>query len=65
MRPIGCRPCAQGHADLVARLDEALAGTRLGITGNWFIGVSIEDCLTRSRKEVDRLFPVRSESPAA
>jgi protoporphyrinogen oxidase len=53
-----------GHADLVARLDQALAGTRLGITGNWFIGVSIEDCLTRSRKEVDRLFSGRSKSPA-
>ena len=49
----------KGHAALVAKLDEALAGTRLGITGNWFIGVSIEDCLTRSRQEVDRLFGTR------
>ncbi len=39
----------KGHADLVAKLDETLAGARMGITGNWFIGVSIEDCLTRSR----------------
>jgi protoporphyrinogen/coproporphyrinogen III oxidase len=38
------------------RLDEALAGTRLAVTGNWFLGVSIEDALTRSRSESDRLF---------
>ena len=47
----------KGHVDLVAQIDKALEGTRLGVTGNWFIGVSIEDCLTRSRQEVDRLFP--------
>ena len=46
-----------GHGERVARLDAALAGTRLGITGNWFQGVSIEDCLTRSQTECDRLFP--------
>ena len=51
-----------GHAERVAKLDEALAGTRLGITGNWFIGVSIEDCLSRSRREVDRLFPAPADS---
>ncbi len=46
-----------GHAALIERLDGSLAGTRLGITGNWFLGVSIEDALTRSRAETDRLFP--------
>jgi hypothetical protein len=45
-----------GHQGLVHRLDASLAGTRLGITGNWFLGVSIEDALTRSRAETDRLF---------
>ena len=45
-----------GHGERVARLDAALAGTRLGITGNWFQGVSIEDCLTRSQEEGARLF---------
>jgi protoporphyrinogen/coproporphyrinogen III oxidase len=44
------------HAQLVRRIDQALAGTRLALTGNWFVGVSIEDCLTRSRQEMDRLF---------
>jgi protoporphyrinogen oxidase len=45
-----------GHEKTVAHLDAALNGTRLGITGNWFLGVSIEDCLTRSREEFERLF---------
>jgi protoporphyrinogen oxidase len=45
-----------GHAARVQRLDETLAGTRLAVTGNWFLGVSIEDALTRSRSESDRLF---------
>jgi oxygen-dependent protoporphyrinogen oxidase len=46
----------KGHTELVRRIDRALAGTRLALTGNWFVGVSIEDCLTRSRQEMDRLF---------
>ena len=45
-----------GHGERVARIDAALAGTRLGITGNWFQGVSVEDCLTRSHRECERLF---------
>lgn len=45
-----------GHGSLVERLDRSLAGSCLGITGNWFLGVSIEDALTRSRAETDRLF---------
>ena len=49
-----------GHQDLVARLDSALAGSSLAVTGNWFLGVSIEDALTRSRGEHERLFGVAS-----
>jgi oxygen-dependent protoporphyrinogen oxidase len=45
-----------GHRELVQRIDARLAGSRLAITGNWFLGVSIEDCLTRSRQEAKRLF---------
>ena len=45
-----------GHGEQVARLDRCIAGSRLAITGNWFVGVSIEDALTRSRAESDRLF---------
>ncbi len=46
----------KGHAEQVAKLDRALDGGRLGITGNWFFGVSIEDCVTRSRGEHERRF---------
>jgi len=45
-----------GHEARVRRIDAALAGGRLAITGNWFLGVSIEDCLTRSDQEAERLF---------
>ena len=45
-----------GHAQVVEQIDRALAGSRLAVTGNWFLGVSIEDALTRSRRESDRLF---------
>jgi protoporphyrinogen oxidase len=46
----------KGHAEHVAGLDRMLAGGRLGLTGNWFLGVSIEDCVTRSRSEHERRF---------
>jgi protoporphyrinogen oxidase len=45
-----------GHGEIVDEIDSALEGTRLAITGNWFMGVSIEDCLTRSHQEFERLF---------
>jgi len=46
----------KGHQARVERLDHALNGTRIAVTGNWFLGVSIEDCLTRSLGEHERLF---------
>ena len=45
----------RGHAERVAALDRALAGGPLGLTGNWFGGLSIEDCVLRSRSEWSRL----------
>jgi len=45
-----------GHGERVGRIDQALAGTQIALTGNWFQGVSIEDCLTRSHAECERLF---------
>jgi len=44
-----------GHAERVARIDRDLAGSGLLLTGNYFLGVSIEDCLTRSAAELRRL----------
>ncbi|MBB1125163.1 protoporphyrinogen/coproporphyrinogen oxidase [Thiospirillum jenense] len=45
----------QGHHLLVAELNQLLAGQPLAITGNWFAGVAIEDCLLRSASEMQRL----------
>ena len=44
-----------GHASVIAGLDAALAGQRLAVTGNWFAGLSIEDCAQRSRAEWQRV----------
>jgi oxygen-dependent protoporphyrinogen oxidase len=49
-----------GHRDVVAGLDAALAPHRIAVTGNWFAGLSIEDCVIRSRAEWQRV-----GSPAA
>jgi oxygen-dependent protoporphyrinogen oxidase len=45
-----------GHAQTIQALDAALAGNRIAVTGNWFLGVSIEDCVSRTRSEHERLF---------
>jgi protoporphyrinogen oxidase len=50
-----------GHDQLVNRLDQLLRGKSLGITGNWFQGVSIEDCVTRSYSEHQRLFQASTD----
>jgi len=44
-----------GHEDLVKEIDRALAGLPLALTGNWFGGLSIEDCALRSRAEWQRV----------
>jgi UDP-galactopyranose mutase len=46
---------ALGHHDIVAGLDAALASQRLAVTGNWFAGLAIEDCMLRSRAEWQRI----------
>lgn len=46
---------ALGHADAVARIDRALEGSRLAVTGNFFDGLAIEDCVLRSRAEWARV----------
>jgi protoporphyrinogen oxidase len=45
-----------GHAERVEWIDQRLQGQSLGLTGNWFQGVSIEDSLVRSADECARLF---------
>jgi UDP-galactopyranose mutase len=46
-----------GHHESVAGLDAALAGGRIAVTGNWFGGLAIEDCVLRSREEWRRVAP--------
>jgi UDP-galactopyranose mutase len=49
-----------GHKDVVAGLDAALASQPgLAVTGNWFAGLSIEDCVQRSRTEWQRVSGAR------
>lgn len=45
-----------GHDRIVADIDAALAGSPLAVTGNFFEGLAIEDCIQRSLAEADRLF---------
>jgi protoporphyrinogen/coproporphyrinogen III oxidase len=44
-----------GHGEVVAEIDRLTAGGRLRVTGNWFAGLSIEDCVDRSRQEWARV----------
>ncbi|MCP4697585.1 MAG: NAD(P)-binding protein [Gammaproteobacteria bacterium] len=44
-----------GHTELVSRMDKLLTGKRLALTGNYFTGVSIEECVSRSYSEFSRL----------
>jgi len=46
---------AVGHAEIVRDVDAALAGGRLAVTGNYFAGLAIEDCVLRSRAEWARI----------
>jgi protoporphyrinogen oxidase len=44
-----------GHQHLIQEIDSRLAGIPLALTGNYFTGVSLEDCAMRSSKEFRRL----------
>jgi len=46
---------ALGHGDVVAEIDRCLAGGRLAVTGNYFEGLAIEDCVIRSNEEWRRV----------
>jgi UDP-galactopyranose mutase len=46
---------ALGHDEIVADLDRCLAGTKLALTGNYFAGLAIEDCVLRSNAEWARI----------
>lgn len=44
-----------GHHVLIAEIDAALDGLPLGLVGNYFRGVAVEDCLERVEQEFARL----------
>ncbi|GBD95664.1 MAG TPA: FAD-dependent oxidoreductase [Nitrospirae bacterium] len=44
-----------GHDKLINEVDRLIAGKRLLLTGNYFSGMAIEDCVSRSLKEFSRL----------
>jgi UDP-galactopyranose mutase len=46
---------ALGHEAIVAEIDRLAAGKKLAVLGNWFAGLSIEDCVDRSRTEWARV----------
>lgn len=46
---------AVGHGERVAAIDRCLAGDKLLVTGNYFEGLAIEDCVLRSNAEWRRV----------
>ncbi|GFO54113.1 FAD-dependent oxidoreductase [Geomonas sp. Red276] len=44
-----------GHGALTGEIDRAIADSKLFVTGNYFAGMAIEDCIVRSKKEFARL----------
>jgi protoporphyrinogen oxidase len=44
-----------GHGEIVREIDRACAQTPFFVTGNYFGGLAIEDCVIRSRQEASRL----------
>ncbi len=44
-----------GHGAVTAEIDRGIASSKLFVTGNYFAGMAVEDCIVRSRKEFARL----------
>jgi protoporphyrinogen oxidase len=44
-----------GHKELIQSIEDRLKGTNLFLSGNYFAGLSIEDCVSRSKTEVERM----------
>lgn len=49
---------ALGHADVTREIDQNLPDSGLFITGNYFGGLAIEDCSSRSKNEAQRFLRV-------
>jgi oxygen-dependent protoporphyrinogen oxidase len=48
-----------GHPEIVRALDEALAKSGIYLAGNYFGGLALEDCVLRSKAEVERMLRER------
>ncbi|UFS72006.1 FAD-dependent oxidoreductase [Geomonas sp. RF6] len=48
-----------GNASLTAEIDRLIAGSGLYVTGNYFAGMAIEDCIVRSKAEFARMSGAR------
>ncbi len=48
-----------GHPQIVRDVDAAIAGSSVFVTGNYFAGLSLEDCVQRSKAEAGRLLASR------
>ncbi|HET6438172.1 MAG TPA: FAD-dependent oxidoreductase [Anaeromyxobacter sp.] len=46
---------APGHAELLTEIERCLRGGRLALSGNYFAGLAIEDCMLRSTDEWRRV----------
>ena len=44
-----------GHYELIDEIDALLKDGNLFLSGNYFAGLSIEDCVVRSKEEVERM----------
>lgn len=44
-----------GHDKLISKIEQSISSSRLFLTGNYFDGMAIEDCVTRSLEEFLRL----------
>jgi protoporphyrinogen/coproporphyrinogen III oxidase len=44
-----------GHYELIAEIDAMLKDTNLFLSGNYFAGLAIEDCVVRAKAEVERM----------
>lgn len=49
-----------GHDKLICEVDRLIEDKRLFLTGNYFNGVAIEDCVSRSLKEFNRVLSMQT-----
>jgi len=48
-----------GHHEIIAEIDAMLKGENIFLSGNYFGGLAIEDCVVRSKAEVERMIKMK------